>query len=138
MTPPRLLLIACSGQVGWELCRTLAPLAEVDAVDFPDIDLTQPDSIQAHIDRAQPAIIVNAAAYTAVDKAEESLDLVKKQYEGGSATVTRYLEAELDRNQARIRVIVARYDREKARAEVGRAIGYWHQPLGTQEDTPQP
>jgi outer membrane protein TolC len=64
--------------------------------------------------------------------------LVKKQYEGGSATVTRYLEAELDRNQARIRVIVARYDREKARAEVGRAIGYWHQPLGTQEDTPQP
>jgi outer membrane protein TolC len=60
-----------------------------------------------------------------VDKAEESLDLVKKQYEGGSATVTRYLEAELDSNQARIRAIAARYDREKARAEIGRAIGHW-------------
>jgi len=77
-------------------------------------------------------------ALSAVDKAEESLDLVKKQYEGGSATVTRYLEAELDRNHARIRAIAARYDREKTRAEIGRAIGYWRPPAQPQKDTPQP
>lgn len=55
--------------------------------------------------------------------AEESLGLVKRQFEGGSATITRYLEAELARNTARIRVTRAFYDREKALAEIGRAIG---------------
>ena len=60
-----------------------------------------------------------------VAQAEESLRLVKKQYEGGSATVTRYLDAELDRSRTEIRAITARYDREKARADVGRALGLW-------------
>jgi outer membrane protein TolC len=73
-------------------------------------------------------------ALSAVDKAEESLGLVKTQYEGGSATVTRYLEAELDRNQARIRVIAARYDQEKTRAEIGRAIGRWYAAPQPQQD----
>lgn len=60
-----------------------------------------------------------------VAQAEESLRLVKKQYEGGSATITRYLDAELARNRARIRTAAACYDREKARAAVGRALGHW-------------
>ena len=60
-----------------------------------------------------------------VAMAEESLKLVQKQYEGGSATITRFLEAELARNRARIRATTAFYDREKARADIGRAIGYW-------------
>jgi len=60
-----------------------------------------------------------------VDSAEESLELVKKQYEGGSATITRYLEAELDRNSAKINSTSAYYDKEKSIADAGRAIGLW-------------
>ncbi|MCJ7595823.1 MAG: TolC family protein [Desulfobacterales bacterium] len=60
-----------------------------------------------------------------VDQAEESLKLVKKQYEGGSATITRYLDAELSRNSACVRARNAYYDREKALASIGRGIGYW-------------
>lgn len=67
---PRILLIGWNGQVGWELRRTLAPLGEVIAVDHPDIDLAKPDSIVHWTDTTRPGIIVNAAAYTAVDKAE--------------------------------------------------------------------
>lgn len=59
-----------------------------------------------------------------VANADESLKLVGHQYEGGSATVTRYLEAELARNQARMSQAAAFYDREKAVADIARAIGH--------------
>ncbi|MDM8517207.1 TolC family protein [Desulfobacterales bacterium HSG16] len=64
-------------------------------------------------------------AKSSVEMAEESLDLVKKQYEGGSSAITRYLEAELDRNRSRMRYTNAFYDRQKAMADAGRAMGYW-------------
>lgn len=64
-------------------------------------------------------------AKASVAMAEESLSLVRKQYDGGSVPITRYLEAELDRNGAKMRAAAAYYDREKALAEIGRAIGYW-------------
>jgi outer membrane protein TolC len=64
-------------------------------------------------------------ARAGIAQAEESLRLVKAQYEGGSATVTRYLDAELARNRTEIRSTAAFYDREKARASVARAIGHW-------------
>ncbi len=60
--------------------------------------------------------------------AEENLALVKKQYEGGSATITRYLESELDRNSAKIRATSAFYDHEKAVADIARAIGLLSDP----------
>jgi outer membrane protein TolC len=66
-----------------------------------------------------------AVTKASVAQAAESLRLVKQQYEGGSATITRYLDAELARNRARIRTTAAFYDREKARASVGRALGHW-------------
>lgn len=62
-------------------------------------------------------------AETRVAMAEESLSLVKKQFEGGTATITRYLEAELAVNQSRINAVSAYYDREKAMAEIGRTLG---------------
>lgn len=65
-----------------------------------------------------------AVARRRVANADESLKLVGHQYEGGSATVTRYLEAELARNQARMSQAAAFYDREKALADIARAIGY--------------
>jgi outer membrane protein len=66
-----------------------------------------------------------AVARQSVARAEESLELVQQQFEGGAATITRYLEAELDRNRARIRATAAFYDSQKALADIGRAIGYW-------------
>jgi outer membrane protein TolC len=60
-----------------------------------------------------------------VAHSEESLRLVRKQYEGGSVTITRYLEAELARNRTRLRAATAFYDREKTAAAIGRAMGFW-------------
>jgi len=60
-----------------------------------------------------------------VISAEESYKLVKRQYEGGSVTISRYLEAELDRNQAKTRSIIAFYDKAKGQAEIARALGLW-------------
>jgi dTDP-4-dehydrorhamnose reductase len=70
MTVPRILLIGKVGQVGWELRRTLAPMARLVCVDFPEIDLCSGDSIRKWLAEARPQIVINAAAYTAVDKAE--------------------------------------------------------------------
>ena len=66
----RILVTGKNGQVGHELLRSLAPLGEVIAVDFDDCDLSQPAAINALVDRVRPDIIINPAAYTAVDKAE--------------------------------------------------------------------
>jgi dTDP-4-dehydrorhamnose reductase len=66
----RILLTGKSGQVGYELQRTLAPLGAVIALDRTQMDLTDPDSIRRSIRDASPDIIVNAAGFTAVDKAE--------------------------------------------------------------------
>lgn len=78
MLIPKILLFGKVGQVGWELRRTLASMGRVVCVDYPDVDFTTPDSIRRHIADAAPDIIVNAAAYTAVDKAESELALATK------------------------------------------------------------
>jgi dTDP-4-dehydrorhamnose reductase len=70
MTEPTLLLIGKIGQVGWELRRTLAPLGKIVAVDYPEIDLTDGASIRQWVRQTSPTVVINAAAYTAVDKAE--------------------------------------------------------------------
>ena len=66
----RILILGKNGQVGWELQRSLAPLGGVIALGRAEADLESPSSLKAAIDRASPEIIVNASAYTAVDKAE--------------------------------------------------------------------
>ena len=70
-----ILLFGKVGQVGWELRRTLAPLARVTCIDYPDVDFTRPDSVRGAITATAPDVIINAAAYTAVDKAESELAL---------------------------------------------------------------
>ena len=74
----RILLIGKNGQVGWELRRTLAPLAEVVAVDYPEINLTDTPALRALVAGTRPAVVVNAAAYTAVDKAETETELCRQ------------------------------------------------------------
>jgi dTDP-4-dehydrorhamnose reductase len=74
MTSPTILIIGRIGQVGWELRRTLAPLGRIVCIDFPDIDLTDGKSITRWVGETRPEVIVNAAAYTAVDKAETEFE----------------------------------------------------------------
>ena len=69
------LLLGKNGQVGWELQRALAPLGELLALDRSQADLSEPESLRAVITDFKPNWIVNAAAYTAVDKAEDEKDL---------------------------------------------------------------
>jgi len=66
----RILLLGKFGQLGWELHRSLAPLGDIMAVDYPEINLLEMDNLVALIRRMRPEIIVNATAYTAVDQAE--------------------------------------------------------------------
>ena len=66
----RILLTGSKGQIGSALVRTLAPLGDVIAVDRAGLDLLDADAIRRNIKELKPAIIVNAAAYTAVDRAE--------------------------------------------------------------------
>jgi len=70
----RILVIGRRGQVGWELRRTLAPLGELVAFDHPDIDLTKPETLRPLVREIKPDLVVNAAAYTAVDKAEDEVE----------------------------------------------------------------
>ena len=67
---PRIMLTGKNGQVGWELQRTLAPLGEVVALDRRQLDLSDSKQIRELVREIKPNLIVNAAAYTAVDKAE--------------------------------------------------------------------
>jgi dTDP-4-dehydrorhamnose reductase len=71
----RILLTGSNGQVGWELRRTLASLGTVVAADRSVMDLADPDAIRRVVRELKPQVIVNAAAYTAVDKAESDADL---------------------------------------------------------------
>ncbi len=71
----KILLLGMNGQVGWELQRALAPLGELVVLDFDSpgplgADFTQPEALAATVRAVAPQIIVNAAAHTAVDKAE--------------------------------------------------------------------
>lgn len=69
--PLRVMLTGKNGQVGWELQHTLLPLGEVISLCREELDLEKPEQICEMVRRIKPDIIVNAAAYTAVDKAEE-------------------------------------------------------------------
>lgn len=72
---PTILVTGKNGQVGWELQRSLLPLGRVVAVDRKQMDLSDAESIRKLIQEIKPDVIVNAAAYTAVDKAEEEQEL---------------------------------------------------------------
>jgi len=78
----KLLLLGKGGQVGWELQRSLAPLGEVTALDFDSTDFhadfSHPDRLAETVLKVRPDVVVNAAAHTAVDKAESEPDFARK------------------------------------------------------------
>lgn len=69
-----ILLLGKDGQVGWELQRALAPLGRLTALGRAECNLAEVDKLRATVRAVRPSIIVNAAAYTAVDKAESEVD----------------------------------------------------------------
>ena len=71
----KVLLAGRNGQAGWELERALQPLGEVVATDRAALDLADARALRSFIDHLKPGLIVNAAAYTSVDKAESEPDL---------------------------------------------------------------
>ena len=82
MSRMKILLLGKNGQVGWELQRSLAPLGEVIALDFDSpgplsADFSKPESLAATVRAVAPDVIVNAAAHTAVDKAESEPELAR-------------------------------------------------------------
>lgn len=98
MAPPKILLLGPNGQVGWELRRALAPLGRVIALgrehDGLCGDLTHPGELAGSVRMLRPDIIVNAAAHTAVDKAESEPALAELLNARAPATLAQ-LAAEL-------------------------------------------
>jgi dTDP-4-dehydrorhamnose reductase len=72
---PRILVVGASGQLGGELQRSFAGTGPLVAVDREIADLAVPDQIRAIVRRVRPDVILNAAAYTAVDRAESEPEL---------------------------------------------------------------
>ncbi|MCX4151926.1 MULTISPECIES: dTDP-4-dehydrorhamnose reductase [Paraburkholderia] len=73
----KILLTGATGQVGWELCRSLAPLGQIQALSRDQADLAQPETLAKIVRDSQPDVVVNAAAYTAVDAAETEPTLAR-------------------------------------------------------------
>ena len=89
---PTLLLLGGNGQLGFELRRSLSPIARIVAPPRSELDLTQFDALNAYIQQLQPDLLVNAAAYTAVDKAEhepEAADQLNHQLPAVLAQATQ-------------------------------------------------
>lgn len=70
----KILLTGGTGQIGWELHRTLAPLGRVSAPGREKLDLADPDALRTAVRKLSPDVVVNAAAYTDVDRAESEPD----------------------------------------------------------------
>lgn len=73
----KILLTGANGQVGWELQRAFAPLGDVLALGHAQLDLADADAIRQALRHAAPDLILNAAAYTAVDRAEQEPELAQ-------------------------------------------------------------
>lgn len=72
---PTVLITGRDGQLGFELRRTLSPVSNIIAVDIDTVDLGDLDAVRKLVRDTRPTVIVNAAAYTAVDRAESERDI---------------------------------------------------------------
>ena len=86
----KILIVGRNGQLAWELRRTLACFGEVVALDrhtAPVLDLAEPEGVAAAVRSVRPDLIVNAGAYTAVDRAEQEAELAWKVNAEGPAVL---------------------------------------------------
>jgi dTDP-4-dehydrorhamnose reductase len=74
----RILVTGASGQIGWATAQRLTSCAVVIATDRASLDLSKPDSIPAILDKIAPELVINAAAYTDVDRSEKEPDLAQR------------------------------------------------------------
>ncbi|MGB0128509.1 MAG: dTDP-4-dehydrorhamnose reductase [Rhodocyclaceae bacterium] len=74
----RIVVTGATGQVGWELARSLLTAGEVLTPSRAEFDLTNPGSMRQYLRRIEPDVIVNPAAYTAVDRAESEPELARR------------------------------------------------------------
>jgi len=88
-----ILLLGKTGQVGFELHRTLAPLGTITAPDRTELDLMNPQAVADYLEAHQPDLIANAAAYTAVDAAEEHQAEANQLNAALPEQLARYAEA---------------------------------------------
>src|SRR5205807_4756654 len=86
----RILVTGISGQVGGALVARLRPFGTVLAADRATLDLSKPKAIAATLDRLAPAVIVNAAAYTDVDRAEDEPTLAGLVNSDAPAAIARW------------------------------------------------
>ena len=84
----KILILGYKGQLGWELCR-LSPTFGVDvaAYDLPEFDITDQTQVTELVSSSDAALVINAAAYTAVDRAETETDLAYAVNQKGPAYV---------------------------------------------------
>jgi dTDP-4-dehydrorhamnose reductase len=69
------LIVGGKGQLGKTLTQTVPAGMDCRSLDLPEFDITDPNNVEAAVGDAQPDVIINASAYTAVDRAEEEIDL---------------------------------------------------------------
>ncbi|HKG53201.1 MAG TPA: sugar nucleotide-binding protein, partial [Anaerolineales bacterium] len=74
----KIVLFGKNGQLGWEFQRMLPILGEVISFDREELDLCDLDAVQKILSELKPNLIINASAYTDVDRAEKETDLVMK------------------------------------------------------------
>ena len=118
----------------WDLFTGFSTKAKIDKADATVKEMLSAarqavlgiklDVKSAYLNREAAEARYKVAA-SSVESAEESYRLVKAHYKGGSVSITRYLEAELDRSRARISSTAAFYDKIKADADLARSIGKW-------------
>jgi len=85
-----ILLLGKTGQVGFELHRTLAPLGTITAPSRTELDLMNPQAVADYLETHQPDLIANAAAWTAVDAAEEHTEAARRLNAGLPDQLARY------------------------------------------------
>ena len=74
----KILLLGNTGQLGWELNRTLLTLGNLTALDYPQIDMADPASIQSNVRETKPDLIITATAYTNMEKTKNERELTRK------------------------------------------------------------
>ena len=90
----KIMLFGANGQLGWELGRTCPEGINLFAYDYPEIDLMDSDRIAAFIRNNHPDVLINAAAYTAVDKAEQEQEAADRLNHGAVRQISDICSAE--------------------------------------------